>query len=215
MWPLQIFKTLHWRNVCLARSVTLSCKFVVFCPGFNALIQTAKVSSRSGTRHNSKNSLYGSRWQMAALPKSSKNNLEASFGWTATVQELSTCQWHHGLQQIKGGAAGQTFHHACTACTVFDTSTSKYQKKKIPHRPQGSLLKTAGDKKLRKLLLSCPAHRDRRDPSSPSQLQPAELLPGNIYQGQITGKNNKITLYFSMLNLIYRKSLLSLLRLEQ
>lgn len=141
MWPLQIFKTLHWRNVCLARSVTLSCKFVVFGPGFNALIQTVKVSSRSGTRHNYKNSLYGSRWQMAAVPKSSKNNLEASFGWTATVQELSTCQWHHGLQQIKGGAAGQTFRHACTACTVFDTSTSKYQKKKQNTGPRAACWK--------------------------------------------------------------------------
>lgn len=101
VWPLQIFKTLEWSNVCLAGSVSPSCRFALFWPGFNALIQTVEVICRPGTRHNSKSSLYGSCWQTDAAPKSSKNHLEASFGWTAKVQELSACQWHRGLQRSK------------------------------------------------------------------------------------------------------------------
>lgn len=140
-----------------------------------------------------KNWLYGSRWQTDAVPKSSKNNLEAS-----KVVNMPVAPWAPADQRLRDWTGMPPYRHSMHRVWHLHFKIPKKKK----NRPQGSLLKTAGDKKLRKLLLSCPAHGDRRDPSSPSQLQPAELLPGNVHPGQITRKNNTITGYVSMLNLI-------------
>lgn len=45
VWPLQIFKTWDWSNVCLAGSVSPSCRSALFWQGFNALIRSGKMLS--------------------------------------------------------------------------------------------------------------------------------------------------------------------------
>lgn len=191
VWPLQIFKTLDWSNVCLAGSVSPSCRFVLFWPGFNALTQLVEVVRRPGTRHNSEEFTL---WITLTDRRCAKEFKEPFRGilWVDS-QGSGAVSLPVALQDpaIKGWATGQTFRHACTACTVFDTSTLKYWKKKEKQAP-GQSAENSGRQKSQEAAAFLP---------SPSQLRPAELLPGNVDHGQITRKNNQIT-GCSMLNLV-------------
>lgn len=112
--------------------------------------------------------IYGSVWETEAKPRSSKYNLETSFGLGVTVQGLSTCQWLCGSQQIKGkvGRLWETPHQ--------DTAMPSQHARcltPLPHRikafPSGHTGETTGGKMLRNLLPSCPAHHQPRGSSSP------------------------------------------------
>lgn len=99
--PLRIFKTLHCINVDRALSPS-PVIFDVFCLRFNALHKRRKSGAGRGGGTElgitlKTQAMHHADWRTLQR-KASKNNLEASVWRGATVQELSTRQWHRGLR---------------------------------------------------------------------------------------------------------------------